>query len=229
MRQYSRADTRFADRSAAGKALADRLKSYAHRNDVLVLGLPRGGVPVAAEVARALDAELDVFVVRKLGLPHHPELAMGALASGGIRVLNESVIEWYGVTNEAIEAVARTEQHELERREQAYRQGRPVPRIADKIVVLVDDGLATGSTMQAAVAAVRQQRPARVIVAVPVGARETCNELAETADEVVCVSMPAPFIAVGLWYEDFSPTSDADVQKVLQANRAERLPMGARR
>lgn len=209
---------RFADRRNAGLALARRLQQFANRNDVVVLALPRGGVPVAYEVARGLGAPMDVFVVRKLGLPGHPELAMGAIASGGVQVMNEDVATWYRPSTAAIEAVARAERMELERRERAYRDGRPPVPIEGRIVLLVDDGLATGSTMRAAVLAIRRLRPARVVVAVPVGARETCESLGDIADEVVCALIPEPFSAVGLWYVDFSQTSDDEVRQLLAAH-----------
>ena len=209
---------RFADRRSAGIALARRLQQFANRPDVVVLALPRGGVPVAYEVARSLGAPMDVFVVRKLGLPGHPELAMGAIASGGVQVLNEDVATWYRPSTAAVEAVARAERLELERRERAYRDGRPPVPIEARIVLLVDDGLATGSTMRAAVLAIRRLRPARVVVAVPVGARETCESLGDIADEVVCALIPEPFSAVGLWYVDFSQTSDDEVRQLLAAH-----------
>lgn len=209
-------EARFANRHHAGRVVAERLRAYAGRHDVLVLGLPRGGVPVAYEVARSLGAVLDVFVVRKLGVPQQPELAMGAVASGGVRVLNEDVIRWYRIPPHAIEAVAREEEREVTRRERAYRNGRAAVPIEGKVVVLVDDGLATGSTMRAAISAVRRLHPSRVIVAVPVGAPETCRELRDLADEVVCARTPAAFSAVGLWYEDFSQTSDDEVTMLLQ-------------
>ena len=206
----------YADRRDAGRALAARLREYAGRADVIVLALPRGGVPVGFEVASALGAPLDVFVVRKLGTPGHPELAMGAIASGGIRVLNDEVVGAVGVSSEHIDTVARREQVELERREALYKEGRPSPALDGRVVILVDDGLATGSTMRAAVQAVRQRRPARVIVAVPVGAPDTCAELASIADDVVCARTPAPFSAVGLWYEDFTQTTDDEVRALLR-------------
>jgi predicted phosphoribosyltransferase len=205
----------FVDRLEAGVVLADRLKQFVGRDDVVVLALPRGGVPVGYEVARALGAPLDVFVVRKLGLPGHPELAMGAIASGGVRVLNEDVLESITVPQAAIDAVTRTEQLELERRERAYRDGRPPVPIDERVVIIVDDGLATGSTMRAAVLAVRRLHPARVVVAVPVGAWETCEDLRAVADEVVCAFTPDPFRAVGLWYADFAQTTDAEVRRLL--------------
>jgi predicted phosphoribosyltransferase len=214
-------DVVFSDRREAGRALAERLRHLANRNDVVVLGLPRGGLPVAAEVADALGAPLDVFVVRKLGLPGHEELAMGAIASGGVRVLNDDVVQWSAPSAAAIEAVTRTELAELERREQLYRGGRALTPVAGKIVILVDDGLATGSTMRAAVLAVRRLDPARVIVAAPVGAAETCAAMRDTADEVVCAATPEPFRAVGLWYRDFSQTTDDEVRQVLSSHRSD--------
>jgi predicted phosphoribosyltransferase len=206
---------RFSDRSAAGVVLAGHLAHLAGRDDVVVLALPRGGVPVAAEVARALHAPLDVCVVRKLGLPGQPELAFGAVATGGVRVLNHEIVDTCGLSPATIEAVTRAELGELERRERAYRDGRPAVPLAGRVVVLVDDGLATGSTMKAAVLAVRALQPSRVVVAVPVGAPDTCRALAETADDVVCPLQPQPFSAVGLWYDDFSQTSDDEVREIL--------------
>jgi putative phosphoribosyl transferase len=211
---------RYSDRRSAGVELARRLSDYADRQDVVVLGLPRGGVPVAYEIARALRAPLDVFLVRKLGLPGHAELAMGAIASGGVRVLNDEVLNWYAVPPAVIDRAAAEEQAELERRELAYRHGRPPLDLQNRTVILVDDGLATGSTMKAAVRAVRAHGPARIIVAVPVGARETCRALADIADEVVCTQTPEPFSAVGLWYRDFSQTTDAEVRALLEQHRA---------
>jgi len=210
----------FTDRRHAGRVLASRLTKYAGRNDVIVLALPRGGVPVASEVASALSAPMDVFLVRKLGTPGHRELAMGAIASGGVRVVNEDVVRWYGISEAAIDRIAREEQEELERRERAYRDDRPAPDLTNKIVVLIDDGLATGSTMRAAAQAVRAHRPARVVIAVPVGAPQTCAELAVSADEVICVRMPEPFSAVGQWYLNFEQTDDAEVRELLQKSTA---------
>jgi predicted phosphoribosyltransferase len=204
----------YADRREAGVALADGLRQFAGP-DAVVLALPRGGVPVGYEIARALGAPLDVFVVRKLGLPGHPELAMGAIASGDVRVLNQDVLGSYPVPRAAIEAVTRAERQELERRERAYREGRPLVPIEGRAVILVDDGLATGSTMRAAVLAVRRLHPSRVVVAVPVGAWQTCQELREIADDVICPFTPEPFRAVGLWYADFSQTTDAEVRQLL--------------
>jgi predicted phosphoribosyltransferase len=208
----------FEDRRAAGRALAELLRHYADRHDLLVLALPRGGVPVAFEVAQALGAPLDLFLVRKLGTPGHRELAMGAIASGGVRVLNDDVVRWYGVTPADIERVAREEQHELERREAAYREGREPAPVEERTVILIDDGLATGSTMRAAVHAIRLRRPARVVVAVPVGAPQTCDELAAIADEVVCARTPEPFAAVGQWYLNFDQTTDDEVRDLLRAH-----------
>ena len=188
----------FRDRIEAGEALAEGLSAYRDRDDVVVLALPRGGVPVAREVARALGVPFDVFVVRKLGVPGHEELAMGAIASGGVRQLNTDVVDALGIPSAVIDEVAAREQIELDRREQDYRGNRPPRSLTNKTIILVDDGLATGSTMRAAAIAVRQQQPARVIVAVPVGAPSTCAELAREADEVVCVRTPDPFVAVGL-------------------------------
>jgi predicted phosphoribosyltransferase len=205
----------FRDRVEAGELLADSLRQYCDRDDVIVLALPRGGVPVAAEIARALHVPFDVFVVRKLGVPGHEELAMGAIASGGVRLVNDEVVEPLGIPASVIDSVARQEQIELERREVLYRGNRAPIGLAGKTVILVDDGLATGSTMRAAVMAVRRQQPARVIVAVPVGAPQTCAGLAREADDVVCVRRPDPFVAVGLWYRDFTPTSDGEVRALL--------------
>lgn len=205
----------FRDRHDAGKVLAEKLVKYGNRGDVVILALPRGGVPVAYEVATALGAPLEVFVVRKLGVPWHRELAMGAIASGGVRVLNEDVIRALGITDDVIEEVAQQEADELERREAAYRDGRPRPEIRGKIAILVDDGLATGSTMRAAVKAVRRFDPARVVAAVPVGATDTCHELKALADEVVCVETPEPFFGVGTWYDDFGQTTDDEVRDCL--------------
>jgi predicted phosphoribosyltransferase len=205
----------FPDRHAGGVELATKLGHLAHRDDVVVLALPRGGVPVGFEVAAALDAPLDIFLVRKLGMPGHPEYAMGAIASGGIRVLDEEVVRWYGISDRAIESVAREEQRELERREREYRRGQRMVDLRNKRVILVDDGLATGSTMRAAVQAVRQHGPAHVIVAVPVGAPSTCAAFADVTDETICARTPEPFSAVGLWYRDFSQTTDDEVHELL--------------
>ncbi|WP_439621607.1 phosphoribosyltransferase [Gemmata sp.] len=205
----------FRDRTDAGRRLAAKLLHYAGRDDVVVLALPRGGVPVGYEVARALDVPLDVFLVRKLGVPSHEELAMGAIASGGVRVLNEGVVRQLGITAAQIDAAAAGEQQELERRDREYRGDRPAPDVRGKTVIVVDDGLATGSTMRAAVAALRRLGPARVVVAVPVGAAETCADFEGEADEAVCAEEPDPFHAVGVWYDDFTQTTDAEVRALL--------------
>ena len=205
----------FADRREAGAVLADKLAKYSGRNDVVVLALPRGGVPVAHEIAEKLQAPLDIFLVRKLGVPGHEELAMGAIASGGVRVLNADVVRWYGLSDEVINHVARQEQQELERREREYRRGRAPVGLNGKVVLLIDDGLATGSTMKAAVQAVRAHAPLRIVVAVPVGAADTCRAFADIADEIVCARAPEDFRAVGLWYRDFSQTSDHEVRDLL--------------
>src|SRR3954469_5281730 len=213
---------RFRDRAEAGRLLAERLRQYAGRDDVVVLGLPRGGVPVAFEVARALGAPLDVFLVRKLGVPGHEELAFGAIATGGTRVLNEEVVESLGIPLEWIEAIDAKERRELERQDRAYRGERPPPDLAGRTVILVDDGLATGSTMVAAVRAVREDDPARVVVAVPVADPDVCAALNAEADEGVCLQTPRPLRAVGVWYENFSQTTDAEVRALLE--RARRPP-----
>jgi predicted phosphoribosyltransferase len=215
---------RFRDRFEAGRVLAEHLHKYANRPDVLVLALPRGGVPVGFEVARALNAPLDVFLVRKLGVPGHEELAMGAIASGGVRVLNDEVVNVLRIPEEVIDEVAAEEQRELERREREYRGDRPPPDVRGRVVILVDDGLATGSTMRAAVAALRKQHPARIVVAVPVGAPDTCAEFQDEADEVVCARSPEPFFAVGLWYADFSQTTDEEVHDLLRRAAEEHAP-----
>jgi len=214
----------FGNRAEAGQRLAAKLGQYANRPDVLILALPRGGVPVAYEVAQALHAPLDIFLVRKLGLPGHEELAMGAIASGGARVLNEDVVQNLRVPEEVIAAVAAREQQELERRERAYRGDRPAPSVRGRTVILVDDGLATGSTMRAALAALRRQGPARIVVAVPVGAPATCAEFQNEADEVVCARTPEPFYAVGLWYGDFSQTTDEEVHDLLERATEDSAP-----
>src|SRR5438552_12002260 len=205
----------FANREEAGRQLAEKVDKYSGRDDVIVLGLPRGGVPVAYEVAKRLRAPLDVFIVRKLGVPGFEELAAGAIASGGVRVLNEEVMRAIPYADEAIEAVTVRETAELERREQIYRQGRPPPELRDRVVILVDDGLATGATMRAAVKALRQRGAAKIVVAVPVGPPDTCREFEDEADEVICASAPEFFQAVGQYYEDFSQTSDEEVRELL--------------
>lgn len=208
----------FRDRSEAGRLLARQLEHYKNRPETLVLGLPRGGVPVAYEVAKAINAPLDVFIVRKLGVPGHEELGMGAIATGGARIINNEVVQMLGIPPNAIESVTAREQEELARRERLYRGERPAPNIRGRIVILVDDGLATGSTMRVALAAVRQQAPARLVVAVPTAPHETCVALRNDADEVVCASTPEPFYAVGGAYRSFEQTSDDEVRDLI--NRA---------
>jgi putative phosphoribosyl transferase len=209
--------SRFRDRRDAGRRLAERLRDYRGRPDVLVLALPRGGVPVGFEIARALEAPLDVLIVRKLGLPGHEELAMGAIASGGVRVLNPEVVRPLRIPEQLIESVAARERLELERREQLYRGGRSGYDPAGRRVMLVDDGLATGATMKAGIAALRQRRPAEIVVAVPVAPASTCGEMASLADRVVCLLQPELFGGVGEWYQDFRQTSDAEVSSLLAA------------
>src|SRR5215831_15179275 len=214
---------RFKDRVDAGRLLATKLSKYAGRQDVLVLGLPRGGVPVAAEVARALDAPFDIFLVRKLGVPGHSELAMGALAEGGVEVLSDHLIRDLGIPEQAVQQVAVRERLELDRRDALYRQGRARPPIQGRVVIVVDDGLATGASMQAAVLALKRLGPSRVVVAVPVGAMETCERLRQEADEVVCAETPEPFQAVGLWYQRFDQTTDDEVRQLLSSHSSAAL------
>lgn len=205
----------FRDRSEAGRLLAERLRAYASNPNAIVLALPRGGVPVGYEVARALGAPLDIFLVRKLGVPGYEELAMGAVASGGVRVLNADVVKGLRIPEYVIDAVAAWEQQELARRERVYRGDRPEPDVRGRTVILVDDGLATGSTMLAAIQALRQQQPARIVMAVPTAPPATCEEMRTQADDVVCAITPEPFYSVGLWYEDFSQTTDEEVRELL--------------
>jgi predicted phosphoribosyltransferase len=207
---------RFRDRVHAGRRLAKALLHLAGRRNGIVLALPRGGVPVGFEVARALGAPLDVFLVRKLGVPGHEELAMGAIASGGVRVINQAIVCGSLISQDEIDRIVAAEQRELERREEAYRGGRPAPDLGDRTVILVDDGLATGASMRAAVAAVRAHRPARIIAAVPVAPPDACAALEEEADEAVCLTTPEPFCAVGAWYDDFRQTTDAEVCELLE-------------
>ncbi|RUR74197.1 phosphoribosyltransferase [Chlorogloeopsis fritschii PCC 9212] len=206
----------YKNRTAAGQFLAKELAAYANRPDVLVLALPRGGVPVAFEVAKALNAPLDVFVVRKLGVPDQPELAMGAIASGGVRVLNQDIVRSLRLTETEISREEAKQRQELERRERLYRGNRPFPVIRGRTVIVVDDGLATGATMRAAIMALLTQQPARLVVAVPVAAPQTCQELESEVDEVVCAVTPTPFYSVGLWYENFPQTSDEEVRSLLE-------------
>jgi putative phosphoribosyl transferase len=207
----------FRDRADAGIQLAARLLRYAGDPNVVVLGLPRGGVPIAYQVARRLEAPLDVFVVRKLGVPGHRELAMGAIATGGVRVLNTEVVSALRISEPMIAEVAAQEEKELERQQRAYRGEVPFPDLAGRTVIVVDDGLATGSTMRAAVRALRQMQPARIVVGAPVAAADTCRSLAREADEVVCVNMPAEFHAVSVWYQEFFQTSDEEVRSLLES------------
>jgi predicted phosphoribosyltransferase len=210
-----RMETSFPNRAEGGRRLAEKLDKYAGRDDVIVLGLPRGGVPVAYEVARRLAVPLDVFIVRKLGVPGFEELALGAIASGGVRVLNDDVVRALPNANELIESVTAKEIQELERREQEYRNGRPAPELRGRVLILVDDGLATGATMRAAIAALRQRGAAKIVVGVPVGAADTCREMETEADEAVCAIASEWFQAVGQYYDDFSQTSDEEVRELL--------------
>jgi putative phosphoribosyl transferase len=214
-------ETTFPNRAEAGRQLAEKLDKYAGRDDVIVLGLPRGGVPVAYEVAKRLGVPLDVFIVRKLGVPGFEELALGAIASGGVRVLNDDVVRALPNAQELIESVTAKEMAELERREQSYRDGRPAPELRGRTVILVDDGLATGATMRAAVKALRERGAAKIVVAVPVGAADTCREFEHEVDETVCGISSEWFQAVGQYYDDFSQTSDEEVRQLL-ARAAER-------
>jgi putative phosphoribosyl transferase len=216
----------FRDRTDAGRRLSEKLLDYAGRDDVIVLALPRGGVPVAYEVARKLNAPLDVFLVRKLGVPGHEELAMGAIASGGTRVLNKDVTGPLHISNAMIDHVAEVEQIELERREREYRNDLPPPKISGNTVILVDDGLATGATMRAAAAATTEHHPEKLVIAVPVASPETCEELQGEADEIVCAVTPTPFMGVGLWYHDFSQTTDKTVRELLEKSRSEQKVQG---
>jgi putative phosphoribosyl transferase len=212
----------FRDRTEAGKYLATKLLSYKDQQDVLVLALPRGGVPVAFEVAQALRLPLDIFLVRKLGVPGHEELAMGAISTGGVRVLNEDTVDYLRIPEHIIDAIAAEELKELKRRELAYRGNRPEPDVKGKTLILIDDGLATGSTIRAAAQALRQQQPARIIVAVPVSAPQTCDEYRIGVDEIICAVTPEPFLGVGMWYLDFSQTTDEEVRDLLERARGEK-------
>lgn len=206
----------YEDRRDAGRQLARALNDYAARPGVIVLALPRGGVPVAFEVASALDLPLDVFIVRKLGMPGHEEFGIGAIASGGVRVIDQAVVRSYGIDEATLDRIAGAEREELERRERLYRDDRPFPDLRGRAVILVDDGLATGSTMRAAIAAIRAEQPRELVVAVPVGARETCEALSHEVDLMICLWTPEPFYAVGLWYRDFEQTTDAEVHDLLE-------------
>jgi predicted phosphoribosyltransferase len=206
----------FRDRREAGRLLGEKLSAYANRPDVIVLALPRGGVPIGFEVARALNAPLDVFPVRKLGVPGHDELAMGAIAPGGIRVLNDELVRALNVSKPQVDAVVAREQQELTRREQLYRDNRSPLDVRGKTVILVDDGLATGATMVAAIKALRQHQAGRIVVAVPIASPEICDQMRAYVDDIVCAVTPEPFHAVGLWYEDFSQTSDEEVRDLLR-------------
>jgi putative phosphoribosyl transferase len=216
----------FEDREDAGRRLAENLHEFAGRSDVIVLSLPRGGVPVGFAVADALSVPLDVFLVRKLGVPGQEELAMGAVASGGVRYINTEVVRELGILPEEIDRVATAEQQELDRRDQLYRDGRPAPDVHGKIVILVDDGLATGSSMRAAARALRQEQPAEIVVAVPVAASVTCDLLRSEVEQVVCLATPQPFFAVGQWYADFAQTTDEEVRELLRRAHA-RFPNAA--
>ncbi len=215
----------FRDRAEAGKFLAPRLREFANRSDVLVLALPRGGVPVAYEVARALNAPLDVFVVRKLGAPWQPELAMGAIASGGMLVVNREVVNGLGISQGEIDRVAEAERRELEARERSYRGNRPPLEVQGRVVILADDGLATGSSMRAAAHAIEAHHPARLVIAVPVAASQTCDELRTEGHEVICAATPEPFLAVGQWYREFSQTTDDEVRDLLERAAREHQAM----
>ena len=214
----------FKDRIDAGQKLAKKLDNYAGQPDVIVLALPRGGVPVAFEVARALNAPLDIWLVRKLGVPGHEELAMGAIASGGIRVLNEDIIRFLNISDEMIDAIAAMEQRELERREHVYRGNRPKPDLRDQTIILVDDGLATGASMRAAIQSLRSQKPARIVAAVPTAAPETCAEFEDEVDEIICATTPQPFMGVGAWYQQISQTTDQEVRQLLE-QAAQQIPV----
>lgn len=205
----------FKDRRVAGKLLAQELAAYAHRPDVLVLALPRGGVPVAFEIAKALNVPLDVIVVRKLGVPNQEELAMGAIASGGVRILNQQTVRDLNISDDQIARIALTEERELERREWLYRGDRPFPNPQGRTVILVDDGLATGATMWAAIVALHKQQPAQIVIAVPIAARQSCEELKNQVDKIVCIATPDPFYSVGLWYQNFPQTTDDEVCDLL--------------
>lgn len=209
---------RLHDRVQAGRLLAKKLMQHANRDDVMVLGLPRGGIPVAYQISKALHAPLDAFLVRKLGTPGQEELAMGAIAMGGIRIFNPEVVDSLHISKKEIEAVSAQEEAELERRNKTYREGKPVPNVKNRIVILVDDGLATGATMRAAIDALKQQQPKKIIVAVPVAPRDTYEKFKKLVDEIICLQLPAPFYSIGQWYENFPQTSDEEVLELLREN-----------
>lgn len=214
-----RTHTRFADRVDAGRRLAEVLGDYQGRGDLVVYGLPRGGVPVAAEVARALDAPLDVLIVRKLGVPGQPELAMGAVASGGVRVLNEEVLRQINVTEEQVDRITEEQRREVREREERFRGDAEVPEVEGKTALVIDDGIATGSTMRASIEALRELGPERIVVAVPIASHSACNDMEKLADEIVCLETPNPFHAVGAWYDNFDQTTDSEVRRLLQQAR----------
>ncbi len=209
-------EDQFANRAEAGKLLAAKLTAYTHAPDTLVLALPRGGVPVAYEVATQLHLPLDVVVVRKLGVPDHEEMAFGAIASGGVRLLDPDIIRSWQISRSVIDSITAREQRELTRREHAYRDARPEPAIKGKTILLIDDGLATGATMRAAIAALRQHHPGRIVVAVPTAAPSTCTNIRAEVDEIICIMTPDPFEAVGMWYKDFAQTTDDQVRDLLR-------------
>jgi len=217
---------KYLDRNHAGLVLAELLKNYNRQKNTIILALPRGGVPVAYEVAMKLCLELDVFVVRKLGVPGHKELAMGALASGGTVVFNDEIINYLQIQKSSIDRVIKSEQEELTRREHLYRGNKPFPLLAGKTIILVDDGIATGSTMKAAIMALRQKQPADIIVVVPVAAPSTCDEIAGLTETLICPLQPVDFNAVGLWYDNFSQTSDEEVVELLEQSRLNLKPAG---
>jgi putative phosphoribosyl transferase len=221
-------NSRFQDRTEAGQRLATRLAAYANFSNLLVLGLPRGGVPVAYEIATALHAPLDVWLVRKLGVPGQEELAMGAIALGGVMILNQEIIQALNIPQDAIQRVAEAEQQELERRDRAYRGNRPLPQVQDHTVILVDDGIATSSTLRAAIAALQRQNPRRIVVAAPVAPPSVCDALRNVVDDVVCLSMPEPLQSIGMWYQDFSQTTDEEVRELLKQSAISLAAIGER-
>ncbi|MDJ0732707.1 MAG: phosphoribosyltransferase [Nostocaceae cyanobacterium] len=215
---------RFRNRTEAGKLLEKKLTAYANHKDGMVVALPRGGVPVAFEVAKALNLPLDICIVRKLGVPGHKELAMGAIASGGVRVLNYDVVSWLNISSQTIDEVAAKELRELERRDRVYRGNRPLLNVRDRTVILIDDGIATASTIKAAITILKEQEPKSIVVAVPVAPPPVCKDLAEIVDQVVCLSMPEAFYAIGLWYDNFAQTTDNEVRQLLEKSALDRTP-----